>query len=99
MYITRRIRFSRTTYVLVTRTWRIIILPESDVLSYVVNRHRRVTQLFDKKPAIAQDVFIAPNASVMGQVKLAQGASVWYGAVLRGRHQYIVYLRKEQYKR
>jgi len=49
-----------------------------------LNRHRRVTGLYDKRPAIAQDVFIAPNASVIGQVNLAQGASVWYGAVLRG---------------
>jgi len=50
-----------------------------------VNRHRRVTNLYDKLPAIAQDVFIAPSASVMGLVNLSQGASVWYGAVLRGK--------------
>ncbi|MBD1921666.1 gamma carbonic anhydrase family protein [Microcoleus sp. FACHB-831] len=28
--------------------------------------------------------FVAPNAVVMGQVKLALGVSIWYGAVLRG---------------
>jgi len=49
-----------------------------------LNRHRRVTSLYDKRPVIAQDVFIAPSASVMGQVTLGQGASVWYGAVVRG---------------
>ena len=28
--------------------------------------------------------YIAPNATVVGKVKLGEGASVWYGAVLRG---------------
>lgn len=28
--------------------------------------------------------FVAPNAVVMGQVSLAQGVSIWYGAVVRG---------------
>jgi hypothetical protein len=28
--------------------------------------------------------FIAPSATVAGKVEIAKGASVWYGAVLRG---------------
>lgn len=36
-------------------------------------------------PVKAADVFVAPNANVMGHVKLGKGSSVWYGAVLRGR--------------
>lgn len=28
--------------------------------------------------------FIAPNATVVGDVSLADGVSIWYGAVLRG---------------
>lgn len=40
--------------------------------------------LYDKQPAISQDVFIAPNASVIGSVSLGEGANVWYGSVLRG---------------
>jgi carbonic anhydrase/acetyltransferase-like protein (isoleucine patch superfamily) len=28
--------------------------------------------------------FIAPNATVMGQVTIGQGVSIWYGAVVRG---------------
>jgi carbonic anhydrase/acetyltransferase-like protein (isoleucine patch superfamily) len=28
--------------------------------------------------------FVAPNATILGSVELGQGASVWYGAVLRG---------------
>ncbi len=34
-------------------------------------------------PQIDPDAWVAPNASVIGQVSLAAGASVWYGATLR----------------
>ncbi len=34
-------------------------------------------------PDLSQAAFIAPNAVVIGQVVLAAGASIWYGAVLR----------------
>jgi carbonic anhydrase/acetyltransferase-like protein (isoleucine patch superfamily) len=33
---------------------------------------------------IGKQVFIAPNATVIGQVELADEASVWFGAVMRG---------------
>lgn len=35
-------------------------------------------------PRLAQGVFIADSASVIGDVELAEDVSVWYGAVLRG---------------
>jgi carbonic anhydrase/acetyltransferase-like protein (isoleucine patch superfamily) len=35
-------------------------------------------------PRIHPTAFIAPTASVMGDVTLGQDSSVWYGAVLRG---------------
>ena len=35
------------------------------------------------QPDIATAAFIAPNATLIGQVSLGEGASVWYGAVLR----------------
>ena len=35
-------------------------------------------------PDLSQAAFIAPNAVIVGEVEIAQGASVWYGAVLRG---------------
>ncbi|MGH2416596.1 MAG: gamma carbonic anhydrase family protein, partial [Microcystaceae cyanobacterium] len=35
-------------------------------------------------PDLSQAAFVAPNAVVMGQVVLASGASVWYGAIVRG---------------
>src|SRR4051794_28968240 len=37
-----------------------------------------------KFPSIADDVWIAPTATVIGDVTIESGASVWYGAVLRG---------------
>ncbi len=37
-----------------------------------------------KIPQIAADVFIAENATIIGDVEIGPGASIWYGAVLRG---------------
>jgi carbonic anhydrase/acetyltransferase-like protein (isoleucine patch superfamily) len=37
-----------------------------------------------KKPKIGSNVFIAPTATVIGDVEIADGVSIWYGAVLRG---------------
>lgn len=36
------------------------------------------------KPEIHEDSFIAENASVMGDVNIGEGSSIWYNAVLRG---------------
>jgi carbonic anhydrase/acetyltransferase-like protein (isoleucine patch superfamily) len=35
-------------------------------------------------PEISQAAFVAANATVIGQVHLAAGSSIWYGAVVRG---------------
>lgn len=35
-------------------------------------------------PSVADDAFVAPNATLIGDVTLASGSSVFYGAVLRG---------------
>lgn len=35
-------------------------------------------------PTIDKNAFVAPNATVVGDVVLKEHASVWYGAVLRG---------------
>lgn len=40
--------------------------------------------LRDSKPVISSDVFLAPSASVIGNVELHASSSVWYGAVVRG---------------
>ena len=38
-------------------------------------------------PEIAPDAWVAPDAAVIGQVILGSGASVWFGAVLRGDNE------------
>jgi carbonic anhydrase/acetyltransferase-like protein (isoleucine patch superfamily) len=43
--------------------------------------------LFDKKPALGSDVFVAPSAAVIGDVKLGSKSSVFYGSVLRGKEE------------
>ncbi|MBV5257882.1 gamma carbonic anhydrase family protein [Synechococcus moorigangaii CMS01] len=35
-------------------------------------------------PDFSQAAFVAPNATVIGNVSLAEGSSIWYGAVVRG---------------
>lgn len=37
-----------------------------------------------KSPTLGAEVFLAPNATVVGDVVLGARASVWYGAILRG---------------
>ncbi len=41
-------------------------------------------------PDLSQAAFVAPNATVVGQVTIAHRASIWYGAVLRGDVEEIV---------
>jgi carbonic anhydrase/acetyltransferase-like protein (isoleucine patch superfamily) len=36
------------------------------------------------RPRIGANVYIAPTAVVIGDVEIMDGASVWYGAVIRG---------------
>jgi len=43
-----------------------------------------IVEFGGKTPVIGKDVFVAPTAVVIGDVLLEDGASVWYGAVLRG---------------
>ena len=49
-----------------------------------VSRHRAVANLFEKKPSLPAHGFVAPSATVVGDVALGERSSVWYGAVLRG---------------
>lgn len=38
----------------------------------------------DIAPDVAEDVFVAPTASVVGDVKIGRGTNIWFGAVVRG---------------
>ena len=35
-------------------------------------------------PEVSQAAFVADNATVIGNVEIAEGASIWFGAVVRG---------------
>lgn len=43
----------------------------------------------DHRPRIAASAWVADSAQVIGRVALAEGASVWHGAVLRGDNEWI----------
>jgi len=47
-------------------------------------RHRTLMNLFDQRPQIHDNVFVAPNAAVIGNVNVMDSANIWYGAVVRG---------------
>ncbi len=44
----------------------------------------------EKVPVIHESAFIAPTATVVGDVRIEAGASIWYGAVVRGDTSYAV---------
>jgi carbonic anhydrase/acetyltransferase-like protein (isoleucine patch superfamily) len=43
-----------------------------------------IYRLGEKTPQLAHSVWIAPNATVIGDVRLAENVSIWWNAVLRG---------------
>ena len=48
-----------------------------------------VYALDGSKPQIADGCFIAPDAVLIGKVRVLKGASIWFGAVLRGDNELI----------
>lgn len=42
-----------------------------------------ITPFKSKKPHVHSSAFVAPSADLIGDVRLASGVSVWFGAVLR----------------
>jgi carbonic anhydrase/acetyltransferase-like protein (isoleucine patch superfamily) len=49
-----------------------------------------VIELDGKTPRVADDAFLAPTAVLIGDVTVGAGASIWFGAVLRGDNSAIV---------
>jgi len=43
-----------------------------------------IISLNGKTPQIHQEAFIAPNATIIGDVEVEAGASIWFGAQVRG---------------
>lgn len=56
---------------------------------FVVSRHRTLMNIFDKAPVVDKDAFVAPSASIIGDVQVGRGSSIWYGCVLRGKILYV----------
>jgi carbonic anhydrase/acetyltransferase-like protein (isoleucine patch superfamily) len=48
-----------------------------------------IYRLGEHRPHLADDVWIAPGATVLGRVHLGASSSVWYGAVVRGDNDLI----------
>lgn len=45
-----------------------------------------IYQLDQYRPEIADDAWVAPNATVIGNVRMQAGASAWFNVVIRGDH-------------
>lgn len=60
-----------------------LVIQGNEIFKDTVSRHRQIMSLYDKTPIIESNIFIAPNASVIGNVNIASKSSIWYGAVLR----------------
>lgn len=48
-------------------------------------RHRPVMNLHEERGFTMSTTFVAPCASVVGNVRIIDHSCVWYGAVIRGR--------------
>jgi carbonic anhydrase/acetyltransferase-like protein (isoleucine patch superfamily) len=55
------------------------------MLPFAVVPSTRIVSANGQTPQIAASSFVAPNASVIGNVELGHGSSVWYGAVVKGK--------------
>ena len=43
-----------------------------------------IYSLGDRRPLLGHDAWVAPNATVIGDVRLGDNASIWWSAVVRG---------------
>lgn len=43
-----------------------------------------IIDLFGKKPNLGKNVFVAPNAVIVGDVEIGDSSSLWFNSVLRG---------------
>jgi carbonic anhydrase/acetyltransferase-like protein (isoleucine patch superfamily) len=48
-----------------------------------------ILPVLDKSPRFGEDCFVAPNATVLGDVVMGDHCSVWFNAVIRGDVHYI----------
>ena len=60
------------------------VLHHEQLVPSAVPKHQTLQAYANKRPQLADDIFVAPNSSMIGDVSLGKSSSVWYGAVLRG---------------
>ncbi|WP_286803615.1 MULTISPECIES: gamma carbonic anhydrase family protein [Sphingobacterium] len=48
-----------------------------------------ILSVLDKSPVIAEECFLAPNSTIVGDVEIGHHCSVWFNAVIRGDVNYI----------
>ena len=48
-----------------------------------------ILPLFDKHPQFGRNCFVAPNATIIGDVIMGDDCSIWFNAVVRGDVHYI----------
>ena len=56
----------------------------SSKYSEVYSKHRQFMPLYDLKPETFQGNFVAPNATLVGEVSVDKNSVIWYGVVIRG---------------
>ncbi len=54
-----------------------------------MNKKNNIMSYKSIGPEIKEDVFIAPNAYIIGDVKIEEKSSIWFGTVVRGDVNYI----------
>lgn len=48
-----------------------------------------ILEVNGKSPAMGEDCFVAPNATIVGDVQMGDQCSIWFNAVIRGDVHYI----------
>jgi carbonic anhydrase/acetyltransferase-like protein (isoleucine patch superfamily) len=59
-------------------------LTEAARTKFAMNVQERLARHLGRAPSIDSSAYVAPNATVVGDVTLGPRSSVWYGSVLRG---------------
>lgn len=48
------------------------------------SKHRNIMPIYDLSPAISLHSYVAPNATVVGEVTIGSQSLIWYGVIIRG---------------
>ena len=54
--------------------------------------------LKDKKPKNSGENWVAPNATIIGDVTLEKNTSIWFNAVLRGDIETFILVKDQMFK-